>query len=58
MEEREMLKAKRDRKPVPKAPATIEQALNGRKKKSSSRGGGKGMSAKECKNKTKLLLMH
>ena len=46
-EEREMLKPKRDRKPVPKAPATIEQALNGRKKKSSSRGGGKGMSAKE-----------
>ena len=45
-EEREMLKPKRDRKPVPKAPATIEQALNGRKKKSSSRGGGKGMSAK------------
>ena len=51
-EEREALKPKRERKPVPKAPAAFEQAI-----------GGKGGAVKvgclqsKCNNKTKLPLM-
>jgi hypothetical protein len=45
-EEREMLKPKRERKPVPKAPAAIEQALNG-KSSNNKRGGRSVMSATE-----------